>query len=72
MENITKIKMSISKMGAEVGRTKRLLESTEKQVEVMLEELRKIKNNMRIMKEELERMEEVGLKVASQQMRKIC
>ena len=63
MENITKIKMSIRKMGAEVRRTKRLLESTEKQVEVMLEELTKIKNNMPIMKEKLERVEKVGLSV---------
>ena len=44
-------------------RTKRLLESTEKQVEVMLEELRKIKSNMGIMKEQLETVEEVGLSV---------
>ena len=61
MENLTKIKVSVSKMGAEVRRTKRLLESTEKQVVVMVEELKKMKDNMCVMKEELERVEEVGI-----------
>ena len=56
MENITKIKV-----GAEVRRTKRLLDSTEKQVEFMLEKLKKMKDNMWVMKEELERVEEVGI-----------